>query len=109
MRFPPGALIFFVSAASLFAQGSLTPPGPPAPTMKSLDQVAPRIDINSLSGDGTAVAIITSAGSYYLTGNLAGAAGKETIRVASSAGVTIDLNGFALTATGSGRTAILTG
>jgi hypothetical protein len=32
---------------TLHAQGSLTPPGAPAPTMKSLDQVEPRTPISS--------------------------------------------------------------
>jgi hypothetical protein len=74
--------------------------------MKSLDQVEARADINKLAGDGTTVAIISSPGSYYLTSDLAGAAGKDTIRVAGAGRVTIDLNGFALTNTGADRTAI---
>src|SRR5882757_10456894 len=53
-----------------FAQGSLTPPGAPAPTMKSLDQLEPRTDVLKLSGDGANSYIISQPGSYYLTTNV---------------------------------------
>jgi len=33
---------------SAFAQGALTPPGPPAPTMKSLQHIAVRVLISSV-------------------------------------------------------------
>jgi hypothetical protein len=71
------------------AQGSLTPPGAPAPTMKTLDQIEPRIPIPSLPYT------ITKPGSYYLTTNLVGTSGANGITV-SSGSVVIDLNGFAL-------------
>jgi parallel beta-helix repeat protein len=75
--------------------------------MKSLDQIEARTDLNKLTGDATAVCVIAGPGSYYLTADLAGATGKDTIRVATAGRVTIDLNGFALTITGSGKNAIL--
>ena len=72
-----------------FAQGSLTPPGAPAPTMKTLEQIEPRIPISSLPY------IISQPGSYYLTTNLTGVAGQDGITI-SGARVTLDLMGFEL-------------
>ena len=70
----------FVVATS-FAQGPLTPPGAPAPTMKTLQQIEPRTPV----GPGTD---IVQPGSYYLTTNVIG-----TVFINSS-GVTLDLMGF---------------
>src|SRR5262249_14863369 len=94
----------------LFAQGPLTPPGAPAPTMKSLDQVEARIIINTTNTPGNANTqfIISAPGSYYLTGNITGVSGKHCIFV-SSANVTIDLNGFMLIGVGGSGTAIYDG
>lgn len=74
---------------SSFGQGALTPPGSPAPTMKTLDQLEARTPITSLPF------VIGSPGSYYFTGNLVGTAGTNGITVLTD-GVSIDLNGFAL-------------
>ena len=73
----------------LHAQGTLTPPGAPAPTMKSLAQIEPRTLIATLPF------IITNSGSYYLAGNLTGSVGAFGITI-SSGNVTLDLNGFTL-------------
>jgi len=70
------------------AQGPLTPPGAPAPMMKTLAQVEPRTPI-SIAGY-----VITQPGSYYLTTNLV--TEWDGVVVAAS-GVTLDLMGFALT------------
>lgn len=87
----------FILHPSSFAQGSLTPPGPPAPTFKTLEQVEPRtpISTNTTPGDATYQFIISQPGSYYLTTNVVGVSGKTGIKVQAS-GVTLDLHGFAL-------------
>ena len=79
------------------AQGPLTPPATPAPTMKTLTEVEPRIAINAANtpGDADSLFKITQPGSYYLTGNISGVANKDGIEIAAS-GVTLDLNGFDL-------------
>jgi hypothetical protein len=85
-----------------FAQGSLTPPGTPTPTMKTLDQVEARKIVNATNtpGDATHLFIISTSGSYYLTGNITGVSGKHGIAI-SADNVTLDLNGFALVGPGS--------
>ena len=77
--------------------GSLTPPGAPAPTMKTLDQVEPRTPINATNtpGDADSLFKITQPGSYYLTANVTGVSAKHGVEIAAS-GVTLDLNGFDL-------------
>lgn len=79
--------------------GSLSvPPGPVTGTMKTLDQVEPRIPIgpDTTPGDSGSVYKITQSGSYYLAGPLTGEAGKHGIDIANT-DVTLDLNGFECT------------
>jgi hypothetical protein len=81
---------------STFAQGSLTPPGAPAPTMKTLAQIEPRTPISS------APFYITAPGAYYLSTNLT-VSGVDAISIAAN-GVTLDLNGFTIASTDPGTT-----
>ena len=76
---------------STFAQGPLTPPGAPAPTMKTLDQIEARTAISS------APFTITQPGSYYLTTNLNVTSG-DAITINTNQ-VTLDLNGFTISST----------
>ena len=99
-------LLAMLTPSLAFGQGPLNPPGPPAPLMKTLDQLEPRTPIDAVHtpGDATSTFRITAAGSYYLTGNITGEAGKSGIFVDVS-NVTIDLNGFTMTG-GGGQSAI---
>jgi parallel beta-helix repeat protein len=85
------ALLLF-SSSFLTAQGPLTPPGAPGPTMKTLTQIEPRTPLAQPAPGGFPI-VISAPGSYYLTENITGTVGKNGIQVNAS-GVTIDLNGF---------------
>ena len=91
-------LSLFIGTHLTLGQGPLSPPpGLPAPSMKSLDQIEPRTPVGPATtpGNDTALLRITQPGSYYFTGNIAGVTGKNGIEVVTS-GVTLDLNGFEL-------------
>lgn len=104
-----GAGIAGVAALSrLAAAGPIDPPpGPVAPTGRTLqelhDRIArgaqgfgeARIPIQSLPPSPTATHSITQRGSYYLSDNIIGEAGKHAIEIASD-GVAIDLNGYTI-------------
>ena len=81
---------FFLSPSS-FGQGSLTPPGAPAPTMKTLDQIEPRTPISTLPFT------ISAPGVYYLTKNITTTGGGITIDTDDAV---LDLGGFTLTGDG---------
>ena len=82
--------------STAFAQGALTPPGAPAATMKSLDQIEARTPISS------APFTITQSGSYYLTTNLTVTTG-DGIDISTN-GVTLDLNGYTISSTAASAT-----
>ena len=85
--------------STAFGQGALTPPGAPAPTMRSLDQIYDRTDARTALTNSEAVTI-SQPGSYYLTTNITVRSG-DAITIATN-GVTLDLNGFTISSTGTG-------
>ncbi|HEX3625448.1 MAG TPA: hypothetical protein VH280_08485 [Verrucomicrobiae bacterium] len=76
-----------------FAQGTLTPPGPPGATMLTLSQIQPRAPIS-------VPAIITKSGSYYLTTNIT--VGSGNVIVIATNNVMLDLNGFTISSMAAG-------
>ncbi|MBY0112739.1 MAG: right-handed parallel beta-helix repeat-containing protein [Phycisphaerales bacterium] len=101
MRSSFAAAVSVVCASMLVSTAGLAGPlNPPAGPVASTPGPEPRIAINAVNtpGDNDATPStfkITQPGSYYLSGNLTAAEGKDGIEIAAS-NVTIDLNGFTL-------------
>ncbi|MBX7208720.1 MAG: right-handed parallel beta-helix repeat-containing protein [Verrucomicrobiaceae bacterium] len=114
------ALLVISHSSFVIAQGGpLTPPGAPAPTMRSLQEIydkaaavetqgaitqtnvgAVQTSVNGIQDDprtpiSSLPFTISASGSYYVTGNLTGTAAANGIGVNAS-NVTIDLGGFEL-------------
>lgn len=90
--FPTAFLLLLPICA---AAGSLTPPGAPAPTMKTLDEVEARIPIHKEDLPLT----ISHPGSYFLAENIHFVGNSLGIHITTSS-VSIDLNGFTLKGSG---------
>lgn len=75
------------------AQGPLTPPGPPAPVMKTLAQIEPRVVLPG----GTTTRVISQPGNYVLAGDIT-VPDIDGIRIEAD-DVTLDLNGFTIATT----------
>jgi len=71
------------------------PPGPIAPTNKTLQEIEPRIPVgpDTTPGDADSLFTISQPGSYYLTGDVVGVPGKHGVKITTS-NVTLDLNSF---------------
>jgi hypothetical protein len=85
-------------AAQAFAQGSLIPSSGPAPTMKTLAQIEARKPLGSVGGT-TSPLNIDRPGSYVLMGNVTVTGHQDGISI-SAEDITLDLNGFTISASG---------
>jgi parallel beta-helix repeat protein len=94
-----------LTLSRIFSQGPLVPPGAPAPTMKTLDQLDAKLE--KRTPIASLPFAISASGSYYLTSNLTQSGSAAGITI-SADNVTVDLGGFALIGTLSGTAAGIT-
>jgi hypothetical protein len=90
-------LLVLMAGAILASRAAAGPLDPPAPPASTLPQVEPRVPISQPASAAGFPITISQPGSYFLTGNITAPAGKNGI-VISADMVTLDLNGFSLSA-----------
>ena len=74
--------------------------------MKTLEQIEPPKDVDTLFAGLFSHRVINTPGSYYLSGNLSCSGSLSCIEIRAS-GVTLDLNGFSITRTGDGQAIVI--
>jgi len=87
-----------IASMQLVQAGSLTPPGAPAPTMKTLLELDSRIVINQLNtpGDSNSIFNISNPGNYVLVNSFNVPAGMIGIKI-QARGVDVHLGGNTIT------------
>jgi hypothetical protein len=83
-------LLVVVTAIAAFGQGSLTPPGAPAPTMKSLQQLSDQLSAMAAQGQEQKFTAFTTA-------NATAAGGLGSSAITIPAGQTVRLQSIAVT------------
>jgi hypothetical protein len=71
------------------------PPGPVAPTMKTLEAIEPRVCVQELPGAPNATHVISEDGAYYLVADIVGEAGKHGILITADR-VSLHLGPFSI-------------
>lgn len=103
------ASLALLTSPLVFGQGAITPPaGPPAASMKTLDEIAAlaaATDPRTIVGEPTGFYTISASGSYRLASNRVAPAGNVSI-IVDAPDVVIDLNGFTISSGGAGSRAI---